>query len=328
MVSNVSDPGPSAQPSPAAATGEIMLQQMYAELLQLRSANEALQGQVQSLLHQRGPAPVLSPPASPSPLKAKPSTFDGKECMLEGWLSSTRDILVDCYGLSEEGQGMIRAARIYLQGPARTSWDALVRASNDPGGGLANWQAFVTWIRATHGTAAPQVVQGTLLMRLKQKGGSLQRYINKWNEHAAQLPIHLSDEVAQLWFVENLDDDYHHLASQYRVAHPSCTLQDIMQYLRMVNVDGRSRGVRQSQDKDRTTPMEVDLAAISAQLSQLERRLTERSEATVNRLTGDALKEHIEKGLCFTCSLPGHHSDRCPKLKEKKNKRKGFQQRR
>mgnify|MGYP000408570460 CR=1 FL=1 len=269
------------------------------------------------------PEPVLSG------LKPKPSTFEGKEALLEGWLSSTRDILRECYGYSEEGSGMIRAARIYLQGPARTSWDALVRSTGDECGGLRSWTAFAAWIRATHGSAAPQVVQGTLLMRLKQKG-SLQAYINKWNEHAAQLPIQLSDDVAQLWFVENLEDDYHQLANQYRVAHPDCNLQDIIQYLRMINVDGRSKGMKQAPlTKSTATPMEVDLAAMRTQLASLERQVRGEGEdavsAHMNRLTAEELAEHMEKNLCFNCHQPGHRSFRCPKLKGK-NKRWGNQQ--
>lgn len=335
MVSdNMSDPGPS-NPPPTVSVDEA-LRQMFQELTSLRAANEILHGRMQELMaqasqqqaDQRATQASQSGPTL-SGLKPKPTTFEGKENLLEGWLSSTRDILKECYNLAEEGKDMIRAARIYLQGPARTSWDALVRSSGDETGGLANWQAFATWLRATHGSAAPQVVQGTLLMRLKQKG-SLQNYINKWNEHAAQLPITLSDEVAQLWFVENLDDEYHQLANQYRVAHPQCNLQDIMQYLRMVNVDGRNRGIRQAQQvaKSTATPMEVDLAAMRAQLASLERKVNGEGEdaAYVNRLTAEQIQEHRDKNLCFNCSQPGHISMRCPKLKGK-NKRWGNQQR-
>ena len=166
-------------------------------------------------------------------------------------------------------------------------------------------------------------------MRLKQKG-SLPAYINKWNEHAAQLPIQLSDDVAQLWFVENLEDDYHQLANQYRVAHPDCNLQDIIQYLRMVNVDGRGRGLRQATPtKSTATPMEVDLAAMRTQLASLERLVRGEGEdaasAYMNRLTTEEIQEHREKNLCFNCSQPGHRSFRCPKLKGK-NKRWGNQQ--
>ncbi len=319
-----------------------MMQQMYQELINLRATNVQLQSQVQGLMaqanlqqqqqqqQQQTPLPPL-----PGGLKPKPNGFDGKEKDLEGWLSSMRDILVECYGLSEHGSDIIRTARIYLQGPARTSWDALVRSTKDPAGGLTSWSAFATWLRATHGSAAPQVVQGTLLLRLKQRGKTLQQYINKWNEHAAQLPIHLDDAVAQLWFVENLDEEYHTLASQYRVAHPSCTLQDIMQYLRMVNVDSRSRNRYPGLEAKTSaaTPMEVDLNAIQAQLAALERRL-DRNPAVVQTapmygLTGEQLQEHREKGLCFSCSKPGHLAKECPNPRPRKNKqRRGTQHRR
>jgi len=173
-----------------------------------------------------------------------------------------------------------------------------------------------------------------MLIRLKQKGMGLQAYINKWNEHAAQLPIQLSDDVAKLLFVENLEDDFHQLANQFRIAHPECTLQDIIQYLRMVNVDGRSRAGRQATPPPKqstTTPMEVDLAALRAQVADLERQVRGKQEeetvsAHMNRLTAEELKEHMEKNLCFNCHQPGHRSVRCPELKKGKNQRRGNQQ--
>ena len=119
----------------------------------------------------------------------------------------------------------------------------------------------------------------------------------------AQLPIQLSDEVAQLWFVENLEDDYHQLANQYRVAHPDCNLQDIIQYLRMINVDGRGRGLRQATPtKSTATPMEVDLAALRTQVAALERQVRGQQEEDaasvhINRLTAEEIQEHRENML-------------------------------
>jgi len=120
MVSDnvMNDPGTSSAPPPP--TLEETLRGMMLELQQVRAANEVLHSQMQGLLAQAPaqqqqilphnvdwrPEPVLSG------LKPKPSTFEGKEALLEGWLSSTRDILRECYGYSEEGSGMIRAARI------------------------------------------------------------------------------------------------------------------------------------------------------------------------------------------------------------------------
>lgn len=298
------------------------LARLYQELVALRATNERLQGEVQHLAAQVQPRPGVGT----LPLRPKPTFFNGDERLLEGWLSNTRDILVECYNLPEQGVDIIKAARIYLEGPARTSWDALVRAKG-VNGGLASWREFVAWLRATHGSAAPQIVQGTLLMRLKMKG-SLQGYINKWNSIAAQLPMALPDDIAKLWFVENLDSSYHSLASQFQVANPACTLQDIMQYLRMVNVDARTRVPMQqveSKSSRGPTPMDIDLKSISAQLANLERRLdaSGTAEGYLHRLTAEERKECMEKELCFNCKQPGHQLKNCPR-----RKRKGGQQRR
>ena len=318
MVSALSD---SMDPhsSSSSAVGQEDIARLFQELQQLRDTNAGLQREVQGLaaqVQQGQQRPVVQA----VPLRKKPSTFTGEERMLEGWLSSTRDILVDCYQLGD-GPEIIRAARIYLEGPARTSWDALER-SRGPGGGLTTWGEFAAWLRATHGSAAPQIVQGTLLMRLKMRG-TLQGYINKWNSIAAQLPMALPDDIAKLWFVENLDASYHSLASQYQVAHPACNLQDIMQYLRMVNVDVRTRGLHHvpMEDKPRggPTPMEVDLKSLTAQLANIERRLDAPSaaEGYLSRLTAEERKECMEKELCFICKQPGHQGKNCPKRKRK-----------
>lgn len=304
-------------PSTSSAAGQQDdIARLYQELNYLRAHNERLQGEVQNLAAQVRPRQV----GEALPIRPKPTLFNGEERMLEGWLSNTRDILVECYGLTEAGVEIIRAARIYLEGPARTSWDALERARG-PGGGLHTWGEFAAWLRATHGSAAPQIVQGTLLMRLKMKG-TLQGYINKWNGIAAQLPMALPDDIAKLWFVENLDSSYHSLASQFQVANPACTLQDVMQYLRMVNVDARTRVPMQqveSKPSRGPTPMDIDLKSLSAQLANIERRLdaTGAAEGHLHRLTAEERQECMKKELCFECKQPGHQLKNCPRRKRK-----------
>lgn len=302
------------------AVGREEVAQLLQELQILRESNATLQREVQGLSAQVQQRPAMQT----LPVRAKPSTFNGEERMLEGWLANTRDILVECYGLLD-GPEIVRAARIYLEGPARTSWGALERARG-PGGGLHSWGEFATWLRATHGSAAPQIVQGTLLMRLKQRG-PLQGYINKWNTIAAQLPMALPEEIAKLWFVENLDASYHSLASQYQVANPACTLQDIMQYLRMVNVDARTRGPMQQGESKQSrgpTPMDVDLQSLAAQLANIERRLdaNDAGEGHLNHLTAEERKECWDKELCFLCKEPGHKIKNCPMRKRKGNQRR------
>ena len=108
-----------ASSSSSSAVGQEEIARLFQELQNLRDVNAGLQREVQSLAAQ-----VQRPAAQAVSLRAKPSSFNGEERMLEGWLSSTRDILVECYGMSD-GPEIIRAARIYLEGPARTSWDAL-----------------------------------------------------------------------------------------------------------------------------------------------------------------------------------------------------------
>jgi predicted naringenin-chalcone synthase len=115
------DPSTSASPPPAVGQEEIA--RMFQELQNLRETNAVLQREVQGLAAQVQQRPAVQA----AHLRPKPSTFNGEERMLEGWLSSTRDILAECYGLSD-GPEFVRAARIYLEGPARTSWDALERA--------------------------------------------------------------------------------------------------------------------------------------------------------------------------------------------------------
>lgn len=246
--------------------------------------------------------------------------------MLEGWLSSTRDILMDAYGMDVAGTDIVRTARMYLEGPARTSWDAQER-SMGAGGGFTCWAEFAAWLRHNHGSAAPQIVQGQLLLRLKQKG-DLQLYINKWHAISTQLPTTLPDEIAKLIFCENLDSSYHDLASQFQVAHPSCCLQDIIQYLRMVTVDSKTRkgevpagygGFRQQDKEQGPVPMDVDLKSLVAQLAQLGQRLDQAStsEGVLNRLTAEEKQECMAKKLCFTCRKPGHQSERCPERKKR-----------
>jgi len=316
---------PSSSSSPA--VGQEDIARLFQELQHLREVNAGLQQEVQNLAAQ-----VHRPAAQAVPLRAKPSTFSGEERLLEGWLSSTRDILSECYGLVD-GPEFIRAARIYLEGPARTSWDALERARG-PNGGLATWGEFAAWLRATHGSAAPQIVQGTLLLRLKQRG-PLQGYINKWHSIAAQLPMALSDDVAKLVFVENLDSSHHSLATQFQVAHPDCTLQDIIQYLRMVNVDARTRGQVPMQQVEKPgkgpAPMDVDLKSLAVQLAAIERRLdaSTSGSASLTRLTAEERRDCMENELCFQCKQPGHQAKNCPQAKNKgKGKRKGGQQKR
>ena len=144
-----------ASSSSSSAVGQEEIARLFQELQTLRETNAVLQREVQGLAAQVQQRPAVQA----AHLRPKPSTFNGEERMLEGWLSSTRDILAECYGLSD-GPEFVRAARIYLEGPARTSWDALERARG-PGGGLHTWVEFAGWLRATHGSAAPQIVQGT-----------------------------------------------------------------------------------------------------------------------------------------------------------------------
>ena len=139
----------------------------------------------------------------------------------------------------------------------------------------------------------------------------------------------LPDDIAKLWFVENLESSYHSLATQYQVAHPDCSLQDVMQYLRMVNVDARTKPVVpvQQQPSRGAQPMDIDLKSLSAQLANLERRLdaTTSGEGQLNRLTAEERAECMEKELCFDCKQPGHQLKNCPKTK---GKRKGKNQQR
>ena len=143
----------------------------------------------------------------------------------------------------------------------------------------------------------------------------------------------LSDDVAKLVFVENLDSSHHSLATQFQVAHPDCTLQDIIQYLRMVNVDARTRGQVPMQQVEKPgkgpAPMDVDLKSLAVQLAAIERRLdaSTSGSASLTRLTAEERRECMENELCFNCQQPGHQAKNCPQAKNK-GKRKGGQQKR
>ena len=107
----------------SSVAGQDDLARLMQELQALRDSNASLQREVQGLSAQVQQRPTVQT----LPVRAKPSTFNGEERMLEGWLANTRDILVECYGLLD-GPEIVRAARIYLEGPARTSWGALERS--------------------------------------------------------------------------------------------------------------------------------------------------------------------------------------------------------
>ena len=96
-----------------------------------------------------------------------------------------------------------------------------------------------------------------------------------------------------------------------------------MQYLRMVNVDARTRHVQvplqPGQPSRGAQPMDIDLKSLSAQLANLERRLdaTTAGEGQLHRLTAEERKECMENELCFICKQPGHQGKNCPKRKRK-----------
>ena len=92
MVSALSD---SMDPnsSSSSAVGQEDIARLFQELQQLRDTNAGLQREVQGLAAQVQQRPAVQA----AHLRPKPSTFNGEERMLEGWLSNTRDILVECY---------------------------------------------------------------------------------------------------------------------------------------------------------------------------------------------------------------------------------------
>lgn len=323
----MASPPPSSSASGDALGGIPGLAELQAgfmrHLEELRLQNLHLAEQLNLLRQQQQQQPGAVPGRVPA-LAPKPERFDGKG-NLEGWLSTTRDILVTCYNLAEDGREIVTTASLYLAGNARNSWDAMIRS----GGAMLNWQQFAAWLRQTHGSVAPQVVQGQLLLRLKQEGKSLQEYINKWQSIAAQLPEPLTNEFAKLIFVEGLNDKFHAAATDYRVSHPDCSLQDIVVYLRSVSVQGAGRrlGGQQNTRADRAVPMDVDLKVLAEQVSSLEKRLAPLSSdrpaevQEFHRLSAEELEECKRLGLCYTCKQPGHQYRQC-KVKTK-NKGKG-----
>ena len=179
-------------------------------------------------------------------------------------------------------------------------------------------------MRETHGSAAPQVVQGQLLLRLKQEGKSVQEYINKWQQIYAQLPEPMPMEYQKLTFVEGLNNKFYDYANEFRLRHRDCTVYDIMVYLRSLHLGGRASGAAWTPKKEaKGDAMDIDLRSLKEELTGLHKLVTKlvpTDTEHLNRLTAEQVQEYKRKGLCFECGKPGHMQATCNK---RKNGRKG-----
>lgn len=263
----------------------------------------------------------MHPGQFPSMPKVKPDKYEGKG-NLEGWLSSTRDILVRCYGHQLQNGAIVMNASLFLGGTARTSWDARVMAYGEAGGFYA-WEDFAHWLRETHGTAEPQVVQGQLLLRLKQEGKSLQDYINRWQSIYAQLPTPLPMDYQKAIFVEGLNNKFFGPASEFRLRHKECSLQDIMVYLRSMSLQGGRGETWAPKREAKGDPMDVDLKSLQDEIKGLHKQLQALSNNTseLHRLTAEEVQEYKRKGLCFACGKAGHMQASC--TNPRKNGKRG-----
>ena len=109
-MDSTSSPLTGELPSPGMAE----MQGFMRHLEELRAQNQALAEQLHQLrLQQQAQAPAPSQPVRNPILTPKPERYEGRG-NLEGWISTTKDILVTCYNMDENSGAIVTTVCILV----------------------------------------------------------------------------------------------------------------------------------------------------------------------------------------------------------------------